>query len=172
MIPSESECLKILKAAGCSKAVVYHSRAVAEFACKIAKYANANLKLVECSALLHDIGRAKTHGIRHGIEGAKLARRLGIDERICLIIERHIGAGICREEAKALELPEKDYIPESLEEKIVAHADNLIASNRKQKLKEVIGSYLKIGRVDIAERIEKLHSELSAICGVDLNAIE
>ncbi|MEW6070587.1 MAG: TIGR00295 family protein [Candidatus Thermoplasmatota archaeon] len=171
MIPSREECLRILKKAGCSKAIIKHCKAVAELACKIARYANADLKLVECSALLHDIGRSITHGTKHGTEGAKIARALGLDERVCLIIERHLGAGICRAEAKELGLPEKDYIPKTLEEKIVAHADNLIASNKKQKLEEVVKSYERIGRSDIAERIIRLHKELSEICGIDLDKI-
>ena len=46
------------------------------------------------------------------------------------IIERHIGAGIPKEEAVGLGLPEKDYIPVTIEEKIVAHADNLVFGNK------------------------------------------
>ena len=46
--------------------------------------------------------------------------------KISEIIKRHIGAGISKEEARALGLPEDDYFPRSLEEKIVAHADNLV----------------------------------------------
>ncbi|MDI6707747.1 MAG: TIGR00295 family protein [Candidatus Thermoplasmatota archaeon] len=170
-MPSKEECLKILRSAGCSKAVIDHCKAVANLARKIAIYANADIELVECSALLHDIGRARTHGVKHGVEGAKLARKLGFNENICLILERHLGAGICREEAKALGLPKKDYIPQTLEEKIVAHSDNLIAGCKKQKLKDVVKSYLKIGRKDIAKRIFKLHKELSEICGIDLDEL-
>lgn len=171
MIPSKEECLRILKKAGCSKAVIQHCKTVTKLALEIAKKCNADLELVEASALLHDLGRAKNHGVRHGVEGSALARNLGLDEKICLILERHLGAGICKEEAKKIGLPPKDYIPKTLEEKIVAHADNLIASNRKQKLKDAVESYLKMGRKDIAERIEKLHKELSEICGVDLDEI-
>lgn len=128
-------------------------------------------KLIEAGALLHDIGRAKTHGIAHAMEGAKIARQLKLDRRIVLIIERHIGAGIEKKEAKVLGLPEKNYIPKTLEEKIVAHADNLIAGNRKQKLSDAIKGYMKRGRKDIAERIIELHNELSRICKVDLDEI-
>ena len=39
---------------------------------------------------------------------------------------KHIGAGIPSDEAEILELPPGDYMPCTLEEKIVAHADNLI----------------------------------------------
>lgn len=42
------------------------------------------------------------------------------------IIERHVGAGIPEKEAHELGLPEGHYIPETLEEKIVAYADKLV----------------------------------------------
>ena len=49
--------------------------------------------------MLHDIGRSKTQGIMHGVEGAKIATELGLPEAIVNIIERHLGAGIPKEEA-------------------------------------------------------------------------
>lgn len=168
---SKKECLKILLLAGASEKVIEHCKTVSRLAVKIASYTNADLSLVEVGALLHDLGRTKTHGIAHGVEGAKLARSLGLDEKICLIIERHLGAGIPKEDAKRHGLPEKDFIPRSLEEKIVAHADNLISHNKKQKLELVFKSYLKIGRKDIAERIAKLHKELSELCGKDIDEL-
>ncbi len=42
------------------------------------------------------------------------------------IIKKHIGCGISREEALKYNLPDDDYIPKTDEEKIVAHADNLL----------------------------------------------
>ena len=68
-------------------------------------------------------------------------------------------------------LPEKDYTPVTLEEKIICHADNLIAHNRKQTLSEAIEPYVKNGRNDIAEKIKNLHKELSEKCGIDLDEI-
>ncbi len=104
--------------------------AVSKFAKEIAQKIRDNgyeidVDFVEIAALLHDIGRCKTHGIRHGIEGARILRRLKL-EKFARVCETHIGAGLTREEAKSLGLPEGDYLPETLEEKVVAHADNLI----------------------------------------------
>ncbi|MDR0912423.1 MAG: HDIG domain-containing protein [Methanobrevibacter sp.] len=84
-----------------------------------------DMDLIRIGAILHDIGRSKSNNIDHGIIGGKIAIKYGFDDKIVKIIERHIGSGIYKEEAKSLNLPEKDYIPISLEEKIVSLADNL-----------------------------------------------
>lgn len=172
MIPNEDECLRLLRVAGCGDEVVSHCVAVKNLAVIISEKCGANTELVKAGALLHDIGRSKTHSPRHAIEGAAIARWLGLPEEIEKIIERHIGGGIPKEEARALGLPAKDYVPETLEEKIVAHADNLIASDRKEKLTELTERYLKKGLRPAADRIIELHSELSRLCGVDLDNIQ
>ncbi|RLI59317.1 MAG: HD domain-containing protein, partial [Candidatus Asgardarchaeum californiense] len=132
---------------------------------------NADLKLVEAGALLHDIGRSKTHGIRHAVEGAKIAKKIGLPEKIVNIIERHIGAGLSKNEAKKLGLPAKDYIPETLEEKIVCHADNLIDNNKKQNIEVEVERALRKNLKEYALRLVNLHKELSELCGMDLNNI-
>ena len=161
----------MLRDAGCSKEVVEHCKTVTRLALKIAKKCNANIELVEAGALLHDIGRSRTHGVMHGVEGAEIGRKLGLPDEVVNIIERHLGGGIGREEAVKIGLPEKDYTPVTLEEKIICHADNLIAHNRKQTLSEAIEPYVKNGRNDIAEKIKNLHKELSEKCGIDLDEI-
>ena len=67
--------LNLLKKAGCSEEVINHCIAVRDIAVKIAKKANADVELVEAGALLHDIGRSKTHGIFHAVEGVKIAKK-------------------------------------------------------------------------------------------------
>ncbi len=170
-IPSPDECLELLKKAGCSDNVVRHCKAVRDVALKIAKRTDADVKLVEAGALLHDIGRSKTHDIFHAIEGAKIAQKLGLPQSIINIIERHIGAGISKEEAKKLGLPPKDYIPKTLEEKIVCHADNLIDKYERQNIEDAIERALDEDHKEYAERLLKLHKELSDICGIDLNLL-
>jgi len=170
-IPDPDECIKLLRENGCSGEVVNHCKATRDLAVRIAKKANANVELVEAGALLHDIGRSKTHGIRHGIEGAKIAVEIGLPESIVNIIERHLGAGIPKEEAVRLGLPAKDYIPRTLEEKIVAHADNLIDDGKKHSIENEVEKVLKKGQEQLAERLIKLHKELSDICGINLDDI-
>ena len=170
-IPSPKECIRLLEKNGCSDIVIRHCKAVRDVAVKIAEKTNADVQLVEAAALLHDIGRSKTHGIFHGIAGVKIAKKIGLPDSIIRIIERHLGAGISKEEAKKLGLPQKDYIPVTLEEKIVCHADNLIDNCRRQNIEKEIERVLKDGNKDYAERLIKLHKELSDICGIDLNLI-
>jgi hypothetical protein len=96
---------------------------------------------------------------------------MNIDQRVVRIVERHTGAGIPRREAVALGLGNIDYMPETIEEKIVAHADNLMSGTRRIKVSEVTESYRKKGLDDAASRIAALHSELSALCGADLDTL-
>lgn len=170
-IPNPGQCLRLLKEAGCSEEVINHCKAVRKVAVRIAKKAHANIELVEAGALLHDIGRSKTQGIMHGVEGAKIAVMLGLPARIVNIIERHLGAGIPKEEALALGLPVKDYLPITLEEKIVAHADNLIENDKGHPIEKEIEKALQKGQVKHAERLQALHKELSERCGMNLNDI-
>jgi uncharacterized protein (TIGR00295 family) len=170
-IPSPEECIRLLRENGCSDRVIKHCKAVRDIAVKIAEKTDANIELVEAAALLHDIGRSKTHDISHGIEGVKIAEKIGLTKSIISIIERHLGAGIPKDEAKKLGLPPKDYIPITLEEKIVCHADNLIDNCRRQNIKKAVERALKEGNKEYAERLIRLHKELTDICGVNLDYI-
>ncbi len=113
----------------CDEDIVNHSLSVSKKAREIADKIRANgynidPDFVEIGAILHDIGRAKSHGIDHGIKGSEILRNSEFSEfaRVC---ETHVGAGIDKGEAASLGLPAKDYIPKTLEEKVIAHADNL-----------------------------------------------
>jgi len=132
----------------CDKNVVKHCIAVSDYAYEMALQIKNNgyqvdLELVRLGGLLHDIGRSKTHGIMHGVIGAEILRELNFDEKLALIAERHIGAGIPKNEAIELGLPPKDYIPISIEEKIVAHADNLIFGTKRVEIDDVIEKFKK-----------------------------
>ncbi|WP_409199939.1 TIGR00295 family protein [Methanobrevibacter sp. DSM 116169] len=119
--------LEILKKEKCNKHIINHSIAVCNKAMEIAKhFDNVDLDAIKKGALLHDLGRSRTQSINHAIEGAKIAKEYGYSEEIINIIEKHIGAGISEEESIEMGLPKKSYIPKTLEEKIVAHSDNLI----------------------------------------------
>ncbi len=81
----------------------------------------------EQGAMLHDIGRSRTHDIRHAQCGADLVREMGLGEDLARIVECHTGAGLTADECTLLGLSPRDCIPATTEEKIVTHADNLIA---------------------------------------------
>jgi uncharacterized protein (TIGR00295 family) len=169
--PTPKECIKILKEHGCSDEIINHCKAVRDIAVKMAKITGADVKLVESASLLHDIGRSKTHDLSHAVEGAKIARQMGLPDKLIKIIERHIGAGLSADEAKKLGLPSKNYIPETLEEKIVCHADNLVDCCKKQPIENEVERALKNGNKNYALRLVKLHKELSELCGMDVNKI-
>ncbi|MEM2869394.1 MAG: TIGR00295 family protein [Thermoplasmata archaeon] len=174
--PTEEECLDALKRAGCTGEVLAHCRMTQRIALAIARRirergGGVDLGLVSAGALLHDIGRARTHGIRHGVEGAEIARAIGLPGELVRIIERHLGAGIERDEAARLGLPPRDYIPETLEEKIVAHADNLAGEEGKVPLLKVLEELGRRGLERMIPRMEALHRELSALCGADIDEL-
>lgn len=155
--------MELLKKENTPENVIEHSKAVYKKAMKIAaNFDNADTDLIRKGALLHDIGRSKTHGITHAIEGVKIAREYGYDDDVLNIIERHIGAGITAEEAAKLGLPEKSYVPQTLEEKIVAHADNLVSGSEEVDIEFVIEKWKR--RIDEPEdnikRFKKLNYEL------------
>lgn len=167
--PSRERCREFLMKAGCPAEVVRHIEAVTDLAIEIAECAGADVALVVAGAMLHDIGRSRTRGVDHAVEGADILRGMGLQEEIIRIVERHIGSGITAEEAIDLGLPPRNYIPETLEEKIVAHADNLISDFTRQTIQEHVDHMISIGLPLQAERALVLHRELSKLCGFDLN---
>ena len=131
-----------------------HSVLVARRALGIARKLGLTLEeqdfIVE-AAVLHDIGTLMVESekmdckgnlpyIAHGVEGGKMLRaigkELGIDlEKHALVAERHVGVGLTAKEIKErkLPLPEKDFRPVSLAERIITYAD-LFFSKREATL--------------------------------------
>lgn len=141
--PNEEEALSILVREGTTAGVVEHCKAVARQAAVLSEVASSkgivvDMELVKMGSLLHDIGRSKTHGPTHGFVGGKLLRELGVDGRIARIAERHVGAGIPADEAKKLGLPEEDFLPETMEERIVCYADKVTFGARIGTTEEVV----------------------------------
>jgi tRNA (cytidine56-2'-O)-methyltransferase len=127
--------------------------------------------VVQQGALLHDVGRSVTQDVRHASVGADLLRKDGWPKPVVLAVERHTGAGIDAAEAKALGLPVKDYTPRSLEEKIVAHADNLYTGDKRLTLAALRDKYAAKGLPQAWAKIEALHDELAAALGTDLERL-
>jgi len=170
-LPTRAECISLLRENGCDDEVIRHCEAVSALAVKIARKCGADVALVEVGGLLHDLGRCKTHEIAHAVEGARLAKELDLPDPLVKIIERHIGAGISSSEAKRLGLPGKDFTPRTVEEMIVAHADNLMAGARRTSVNEAVAHLARKGQHEPAMKIFKLHETLSGLCGVDLDEI-
>ncbi len=168
-IPDRDECLRLLREHGCDEDVIAHSEAVADLAVRMARKCRADIPLVQAGALLHDIGRRMTHTISHAVEGARLARELKLPEAICKIIERHVGAGITAREAAEIGIPRKNYTPQTLEEKIVAHADNLLSGSRRTSIEEAVSRLARKGHHEAALKVLRLHEEMSEKCGTNVD---
>ena len=154
--------IDILKDLNCPDHLIKHCKAVCKKALKLSSNFDVDIELVKTGALLHDIGRSKTNSIDHAVVGAEMLKDMGFPDSVANIALRHIGAGIPKEEALQLGLPPIDYIPITLEEKIVAHADNLTHGDKEIDLDFVIKKWKeKLGEDHPSiPRIIELHNEI------------
>ena len=158
-----------------------HCITVAKIAVSIAEHIKQNgydvdITCVLKGALLHDIGRTITHDpFKHFIKSAEILRKENVDEKIVKIVERHFSVGITAEEAKKLGLAPKDYMPETLEEKIVSFADNMVMGSKQgsfrefmKRLDEINNSFphLKWLTDRTRKRAEKMKYELEKLSGL------
>lgn len=130
--------------------LITHSTLVTRRALKICD-AHPELHLdrqfIEEAAMLHDIGicRCDAPGIQcfgtepyicHGYIGGKMLRKEGFPRhaRVC---ERHTGAGLTEKEiiAQNLPLPHHDFLPETLEEKVICYADKFYSKTHPEREK-------------------------------------
>ena len=110
--------------------------------------------------MLHDIGIFKCNAagiqcfgtepyICHGRIGAELLRSEGFPRhaRVC---ERHTGAGITKAQiiAQNLPLPQQDFLPETMEEKVICYADKFFSKthlDREKTIEQAEKSLSKFG---------------------------
>jgi uncharacterized protein len=168
-LPSREQAVNFLLENGCSLNVVRHCKAVADLAIELAKTLqqkglNVDVKLVEAGALIHDVGRSRTHTVNHLIEGVKIAESAGLPDSVVSIIKRHVGGGVTLEEAKRLGWPKDDYVPVAIEEKIVCYADKLIEGSNRVPIQLTIDQLSTLNN-GAAERLKKLHEEITALIG-------
>ena len=158
-----------------------HSRRVADRALAILKAHPEWIEsgeidpiFVEEAAMLHDIGVVLcdapkihcmgTHAyIEHGYLGAEILRQEGLPKHAA-VAERHTGTGITYEQIvrEHLPMPLREYSPQTLEEKIVAHADNLISGTEEVDIDFVISKWKRTieDSDDNIERLIELDNEL------------
>ena len=143
-----------------------HSRQVADRCLLIAEKhpeLQLNVNFLEAAAMLHDIGirwchapsilcYGTEHYIRHGLIGAELLRREGCDEAFARVCEHHTGTGLTRQqiERQQLPLPAKDFVPETMEEKVVCYADKFYSKSHPDRVLTV---------ADTAQSLEKFGHE-------------
>jgi len=118
--------------------------------------AEIDLELLVEASMLHDIGIVRCHApdigctgdepyIRHGVLGRQMLEAEGLPAH-ALVCERHTGAGITADEVRgqSLPLPERDYLPVTIEEKIICVADKFYGKNPAKLWREK--SWRKIAR--------------------------
>lgn len=148
--------------------LLVHSRAVADKALAIAdRHPELSLdrQFIEEAAMLHDIGivRCNAPGIQcfgtepyicHGRIGAEMLRAEGFPRhaRVC---ERHTGAGITRSQiiVQQLPLPQQDFLPETMEEKVICYADKFFSKSHldeEKTIEQAIASLSKFGEEGVA----------------------
>jgi uncharacterized protein len=135
VIPTVEQALALHEKCGTRVYTMRHCEAVAMAAKILAEEYErkghvVDVKVVVAGALLHDIGRSRTQTVSHGVEGAEILEKEGVDRTVVEIVRRHVGAGISPEEATKLGLPRFDYIPRTLEERIVCFADKMVDADR------------------------------------------
>lgn len=169
-LPSREQALQLLREQGCSAKVINHCKAVAELALETAnilkdKGFQINFGLVEIGALLHDIGRSKTHTVDHAVVGAEIGKSAGLPDSVVSIIKRHVGGGITNTEAEKLGWPKDVYVPITLEEKVVSYADKLIENSKRAPIDLTVKKLSGELKWEAAERIQKLHEEIASLIG-------
>lgn len=83
-------------------------------------------RLLIVGSLLHDIGRCRTQdAILHGVEGYRLLSSLGHHQE-AFICASHVLCGMGRHEAAGHGLPDQDFIPRTLEERLVPLIDSVV----------------------------------------------
>jgi uncharacterized protein len=171
ILPDREFVLELLRELKVPYSVRRHSIEVANKAIEIAskiKKAKVNINLVEVGALLHDVGRAKTHGFKHALIGGKILKERGFPEELARICETHILGGLDKIDSKSVGLPPKNYLPSTLEEKIICLADKRLAGRRVVSLKERFDIWFnKYGKTKILlkaqKRVEKIQKEIESL---------
>lgn len=141
--------------------ITRHSQSVADKALRIAEAhpeLGVDKDFLYEAAMLHDIGvvKADAPGIKcfgsepyicHGILGAEMLRAEGLPRhaRVC---ERHTGAGLSKEDIinQGLPLPHADFLPETIEEKLICYADKFFSKTRLDEEKTLEQAERSVGK--------------------------
>jgi putative nucleotidyltransferase with HDIG domain len=131
IIPSEKECMELLKKHNVPKNIVKHSVKVKQLALHIARRLKerglkVDEKLVIAGALLHDLDKADTlqcNKWKHGMKAYEELKKRGMHS-VAEIVRKHVLESILASELK------------TIEEKIVYYADKRVRSDKIVSLKE------------------------------------
>ena len=159
------DCVDLLDEAGCSADVQEHVAAGMDLAMAMARRTNVDDDVVAAGSLLHDVGRGFDHGPTHVPLGVDFLEERDVDESIVACVARHMGAGITDEEADELGWPAGTWSPQRMEEKIVAHADNLTSGTTYRSVEDAIEKLQAEGLDEAAARMRRLDEELAEALG-------
>jgi uncharacterized protein (TIGR00295 family) len=170
VIPDERQALSLHQKYGSDKRVVDHCRLVARISMVLCESLASRGKTVDAQAtlagaLLHDIGRSRTHAVEHGYVGASLLEEEGVDGVVVEIVRRHVGAGISAEEAASLGFPKGDYVPRTLEQRVVCFSDKMVSADSVRPFEEEVKRFVRKGH-DV-ERLQALKQSLEDELGED-----
>ena len=160
--------LALLETHGHGGAWMCHCRAVAEHAAvlgrALARRHPVDHAFLWRAALLHDIGRSITHDpVGHGVEGCRLLSGLGF-EREAQLCASHVLFGLEASEAAQFGLPEREHLPEGLEERVITLVDFLVEHTRPTTLRQRFES-LKRRNADnpfFSERLDRAQERAQA----------
>jgi uncharacterized protein len=151
---------RILEDSGCSRRVIAHCHMVRKLALSFGETSDITDRvLINAGALLHDIGRGVTHSLKHAQAGADHCRDMGLPRAVAFIVERHTGAGLTADECTLLRLLPRSCVPVTIEEKIVADADNLVKGKTEISIVERLESAFSLNR-KVKRRIYRLWLEI------------
>jgi uncharacterized protein len=120
----------------------------------------ARLRFIEEAAMLHDIGIVRVDApqlgctgtlpyLAHLVEGRRILEAEGLPAH-ALVAERHVSVGILREEvlAQGLPLPPRDFVPQTLEERLISWADIFFSKlpGELWREKSLAEARLRVGR--------------------------
>jgi uncharacterized protein (TIGR00295 family) len=130
--------MKLLAVYGKGAGWTNHCFAVAESAARVGRALESRSvidhQFLWSAALLHDIGRCVTHDpIMHGVEGYHLLTRLG-HEAEAFVCASHILFGLNAAEAEQFGLPTRDFLPRTIEERLVPLVDFMVEGDRPLSL--------------------------------------
>jgi uncharacterized protein (TIGR00295 family) len=170
VIPDEERSLALHAKYGSSERVVSHCRTVTRVSMVLAdalaaKGRDVDRHSIVAGALLHDIGRSRTQTVEHGYVGAKILEDEGVDSVVVEIVRRHVGAGISSEEAKRLGFPAGDYVPRTLDQKVVCFADKMVSADGVRPFEEEVKRFERKGH-DV-QRLRQLKADIFTALGED-----
>ncbi len=174
----EQQALDLLKKHATNNAdydgVSRHSLAVSKlatiFAQKLlAKGQTIDLSFVTLASILHDIGRFKIgpgkNSGAHGFEGGQILKSEGLNQKFISVCETH--SGISQEDITAFKvpIPKADYLPYSIEEKVIYFADKLFKGDKRISVEEAAKRFESELGIQQKNRFLKINDWLVSIIG-------